>query len=141
MSAYEFAPYVGLPYRDQGRDRAGVDCYGLLRLVYAEMAGLVLPSYSDEYVTTEDGEALQALIAGRLEPWREVASGAVRPLDALLMRYGREESHIGVVVRRGLVLHTGLHVGASRIESYTSMKLRRRVSRFLRHEALNEPGP
>ena len=136
MYARDFASYVGLPFKDQGRDRSGVDCWGLLRLVYVELAGVVLPSYADTYVTTEDGEAIQALIAGRLEPWAEVPERAVRPLDAVLMRYGREESHIGLVVRRGSVLHTGLHIGASRIELYNGMRLKRRVTRFLRHEAL-----
>lgn len=132
----DFNSYVGLPYKIQGRDRTGVDCYGLLRLVYSECAGIVLPSYCDAYTTAEDGEAIEALIAGRVEPWRAVDELQARSLDAVLMRYGRDESHIGVVVRRGYILHVGLHIGRSRIDNYNSMRLKRRVTRFLRHEAL-----
>ena len=138
MRAYDFDAYVGLPCKENGRDRDGLDCWGLVRLVYAEQAGIVLPSYSDLYVTTEDSEAIEALIAGRMEPWHEVAEQDVRPLDGVLMRYGKSECHMGLVVRRGFVLHTGLLIGSSRIERYTSLRLKRRVARFVRHEALDE---
>ena len=38
--------FVGIPHADLGRDRAGCDCYGLLRLVYAEDLGIALPSFT-----------------------------------------------------------------------------------------------
>jgi cell wall-associated NlpC family hydrolase len=127
--------YVGLPFKDKGRDRSGLDCWGLLRLVYQEKAGLTLPAFVESYVTQEDTAAVAALIAGHSDGWREVAEPTVKPLDAVLMLQYGVERHIGVVVKRGLVLHVGLG-GASRIEPYNSMRLRRRVSRFMRHEAL-----
>lgn len=127
--------YVGLPFKDLGRDRSGCDCYGLLRLVYAD-AGVVLPSYADDYRTAKDDAANAALIASLAEPWVEVAEAQTRALDAVLLKSSGHECHIGVVVRRGLVLHTGLHMGFSRIEPYNSIRLRKRVGRFLRHEAM-----
>ena len=132
----DFNQYVGLPYRDKGRDRSGLDCWGLLRLVYHEQAGIALPSYAEDYVTAEDRQAIADLIAGRRQPWSEVAEETVKPLDGLLMCHAGLERHIGIVVRRGLVLHVGLEIPESRIESYRSLRLKRRVSRFLRHEAL-----
>lgn len=132
----DFNQYVGLPYLDKGRDRAGLDCWGLLRLVYEEQAGIILPSYAEHYSTAEDRQAIADLIAGRQQPWSEIAEEAVKPLDGLLMCHGGLERHVGVVVRRGYVLHVGLEIPDSRIEAYGSIRLRRRVSRFLRHEAL-----
>ena len=37
-----FDDYVGLPWRIGGRDRRGLDCFGLVRLVLAEQAGIIL---------------------------------------------------------------------------------------------------
>lgn len=132
-----FDAFVGLPWRDKGRERDGLDCYGLVALVYAEQAGIVLPSYAEDYATSEDREAVCDLIEGRAEPWREVAERDVRPLDLVLLRHAGVERHIGLVVRRGYVLHIGLDLNVSRIESYRAGRLARRVSRFMRHEELS----
>lgn len=132
-----FDDFVGLPYQDNGRSREGCDCWGLVRLVYAEHANITLPCYSDLYRTAEDDAANAALIAGHLDEWQEVAENEVRPLDCLLMKVGGKECHIGIVVKPGYVLHTGLMMRFSRIELYNSIRLKKRKSRFMRHKALS----
>jgi len=42
-----FSKYIGLPYKHLGRDFDGVDCFGLLRLIYKEELDIVLPDYTD----------------------------------------------------------------------------------------------
>ena len=37
--------YVGLPWAWKGRTSEGVDCYGLLRLVYRDERGIALPEH------------------------------------------------------------------------------------------------
>lgn len=39
------AYYLGLPYKKKGMDRAGLDDWGLLRMIQAEQFGRALPSY------------------------------------------------------------------------------------------------
>lgn len=128
-----FDRYVGLPYLDRGRDLAGVDCYGLLRLVYAEILGIELPSYADDYRTAADDLAIASLIADELDPWDEVAKGGEREGDAVLMRSGRHLRHVGIVADgRARLLHIE-RGDLSRIERYDLGPLAHRVAGFYRY--------
>lgn len=131
-----FDDFVGLPWLDRGRSRDGCDCWGLLGLVYAERFGIVIPSYREDYSTVADGDAVAALIDGRPVDWLEIAVGAERQGDAVLMSVAGRPRHVGVVVGDGLVLHIERGAG-SLIENYRSMRLRRRVTGFFRHEQLS----
>ncbi|MFU0504002.1 NlpC/P60 family protein [Pseudaminobacter sp. NGMCC 1.201702] len=127
--------YVGLPWLERGRDRDGLDCWGLLALVYAERLGIPLPSYRDDYQTLADANAVVALIAGHMDPWKSIVAGEERAGDALLMSVGGRPRHVGLVAAPSLVLHIERGAG-SLIENYHSMRLRRRVLGFYRHESL-----
>jgi hypothetical protein len=102
--------------------------------IYRE-AGVALPAYSDAYVTAEDTLAIQALIQGLSQPWHEVKERDVRPLDCVLVTLAGHERHIGLIVKRRYMLHVGLG-GGSRIEQYSAIHLKKRISRFMRHEAM-----
>ena len=67
--------YVGIPYVDHGRDRAGCDCWGLVRLIIAERTRFVLPSFATDY----DGEADSVGVGRCVEAAH--ASGAWTPVD------------------------------------------------------------
>jgi cell wall-associated NlpC family hydrolase len=126
-----FDAFVGLPWLDKGRDGAGVDCWGLLCLVFAELRGIELPSYAEAYVTSADRRALAALIAGNLDAWEEVPATTEQPFDGVLMREGRFVQHIGVVVKPGLMLHVE-RGSTSAIERYRSGMFAHRVVGFYR---------
>jgi cell wall-associated NlpC family hydrolase len=134
-----FDRFVGIPWLDQGRSLVGLDCYGLVRLAFRELRGIDLPSYAERYVTAADGVAIARLIAGQLDPWDEVATGKELAFDAVLLREGRLASHIGLVVRPGLMLHVE-RGETSRIERYGSGALRHRVIGFYRYRESPEPG-
>lgn len=69
----EYASFIGLPYADKGRDRDGVDCWGLVKLVYAEVAGIVLPDYSDAYTRPGDHASVAAAVeSGLKDGWQRV---------------------------------------------------------------------
>jgi hypothetical protein len=88
-----FDKYVGLQYGFKGRGPT-YDCYGLVILVYREMAALELPSFAESYTSDDDRRELNALISNQLTPWIEIPWGQERPLDCVLMREGRCIRHI-----------------------------------------------
>lgn len=127
-----FDRFVGIPYLDRGRSIVGLDCYGLVRLVFRELRGLELPSYVERYVSAADRAAIASLIAGELDPWDEIAPGGEMPFDAVLIRELDAVSHIGLVVTPGMMLHVAAGE-TSRIERYRSGALKHRVAGFFRY--------
>jgi len=99
------AGYVGLPYRAGGRDRDGVDCWGLVRLVYAECLQIDLPLYGE--VAATDYRSVARQIAGDRDtgPWRPVTEP--RAFDVAIMRHGASQliCHVGVMIDARRVLH------------------------------------
>lgn len=95
--------YIGIPWAEHGRSRNGVDCYGLAWLVYADL-GIALPSYDRDYDMCERSE-IAGLIgeAGANGTWIRVTEPVAFDL-AVFARAGLD-SHIGIVVSAGLMLH------------------------------------
>jgi probable lipoprotein NlpC len=135
------ARYVGIPWQDLGRTANGCDCWGLTRLVYAEVPTepVDLPAYDGDYATAEEMAEIAGLIHGAIDggSWIRVG-GLPRELDVLLFRRGRYDSHVGLVAGRGLMLHM---VGeqASRIEPWTRPEWAFRLAGIFRH--VSEPMP
>lgn len=92
--------YVGIPYVVGGRTREGLDCWGLVRLVYDEQLGIKLPSF--EHVAPGD-EAAEVMARNR-EEWLPVADVS-KPGDVALFRVLGSESHVGLVTQGGHFLH------------------------------------
>jgi cell wall-associated NlpC family hydrolase len=68
-----FRTFIGIPYRDKGRDRAGCDCWGIVKLALAEMAGIALPDYSDAYTRAGDHTSVAlAVESGLKDGWARV---------------------------------------------------------------------
>ena len=99
------AGFVGIPYADRGRMRTGADCWGLARLVYAEHLGITIPSYDETYSSCDEVAEVSAIVA------REKGSPLWRPVerpiecDVLMFRTGRHDSHAGLFVSPGMMLH------------------------------------
>lgn len=102
--------YVGLPFVVHGRDRAsGVDCWGLVRLVYADRYGIELPSWADGYLDLSDRDGIGAALAAERQVWQAVDRPAEG--DVVLMRAGTLP-HVGVWLTPRRMLHTRERVGA-----------------------------
>ena len=98
--------YIGLPFVEGGRTRAGVDCYGLVRLVLREQCGVSLPDYGDVYQSVEEREAIAGAITREKVGWVKLSQPTVaRVGDVALFRIGGWPLHCGVVLSPEVMLH------------------------------------
>jgi sulfur carrier protein ThiS len=118
-----FEKYIGLPFKAKGRDESGVDCWGLVRLVYKNEYGILLPSFSEQY-ELDDTNRIADLFAQYKEGWDPVTTPSAG--DVVLFKILGYETHIGVCVDKSKFLH--VREGKdSVIESLTNLKWSKRV--------------
>jgi len=100
--------YVGIPWRWRGRDRDGVDCWGLVCLVFWERRSMRLPEYT--YHSVGGGGAT---IEAERRHWRRITRPQV--MDVAMIDACRRQTdgslihgvwHLGINVGGGYILHT-----------------------------------
>lgn len=98
------APYVGIPYADKGRTRAGIDCWGIVRLVLGEVFNTQLPDYAALYANGEDWPAISAAIhAGLADGWQRTQQPQAG--DLLILSIATRPWHCGVMLNSLQFLH------------------------------------
>lgn len=124
-----FEKYIGIPYAEKGRDETGLDCWGLVRLIYKNELNIDLPSFSTEY-DTSDNERLEELFAQYKEGWESTDAAEVG--DVVIFRIFGYESHIGICVGDNKFLHVR-EARDSVIESLDNPKWSRRITGFFKY--------
>lgn len=104
------ATYVGRPFAEGARDLdadGGLDCWGLVRQVYARERGIVLPRFS--MVATGDAESIgRAICSEQVSTrWSRVNKRTPQVFDVVTMRRrgSKLESHCGVIAPGRRLLH------------------------------------
>ena len=127
--------FIGIPYADKGRSRAGCDCWGLMALVYREYLGVELPSYEEQYLNSAERKEIAAIVAREAKSalWMPVI--APRELDILWFRRGRYDAHAALWLKKGLMLHMR-EEEASKVERFDVPEWESRVTGVYRWRAL-----
>lgn len=98
--------YVGIPYAPGMSSRDGCDCWGLVRLVYREEFGTLLPG---AVLDVTPGEVPSAgVVAPVLELARDAfweRTSVPMPGDVVVLRVRGYDSHVGIVTTPGYMLH------------------------------------
>jgi cell wall-associated NlpC family hydrolase len=129
--------FIGLPFRDHGRDRTGADCWGGVRMVLRELRGIELPDYGAGYAGTMDSDGISVAIRdGLVRDFVQV--GDPQPFDLVIFRLAGKPWHVGLVVGPGQFLHWPQpdergNDGTSRIARWTDRIWQRRVDGFWRY--------
>ena len=128
--------YIGIPFVAGGRDREGADCWGLFAMVMRNVGHFDVPMYDSVAVINlkEDAKAVGDFIRNHTQGWAKIAEEDARPLDGLLLRWGRHPIHVSVVIGSGEMLHTEKGIDSCR-ESYKSPLWSNRIVGVYRHES------
>ena len=130
------AEYVGLPYLKHGRDRSGVDCWGLLCMIWEErLSGPLAPYEGVDWYRGQRPEVIGGDALAYASQYTEVPIGEERLGDGLLLRMRGHPFHVGLVLAPGWMIHTHESAG-SVVERYRSMMWEKRVSAVYRPEPI-----
>ncbi len=124
--------YIGLPFRDHGRDRTGLDCWGLVRLVMGEQFNVALPSLSQEYEHTLALDDISGVIQRQIPAWKTIPAGREKCGDVIILRLHGQPLHVGLVLGDRQMLHVEARIDSA-IERYDSARWRNRIFGFYRH--------
>jgi cell wall-associated NlpC family hydrolase len=130
--------YLCIPFQERGRGWEGIDCWGLVALVYQEQKGITLPDYLDCYENTQQAQEISAEIKTQSQiSWIEVVSP--QPFDVALVRMRGVPMHVGILTKAGWMLHASHGVGVTH-ERIDGMRWKNRVLGFYKHQCLCVPA-
>lgn len=137
---FDAEKYVGLRYLAGGRDvegdvsgasgASGVDCWGLVRLVYDREFGIKLPGHDGVNRDTTSDEDLADYAAAQMEDWERVRSP--EPGDMVRLRIKGNPMHVGIVTAPGDFLHVRAG-NDSVVDRYRSRLWADRIDGFYRY--------
>jgi cell wall-associated NlpC family hydrolase len=108
--------FVGIKWKDRGRDFGGVDCFGLLLLYYKHIRGVVLPDYEYDTTWCKCGDTF--FLEEYQKLWKKTSKPAT---DDVLIFYGVDGMmHTGICIGSGKFLQSVRKAGVviSRINTW-----------------------
>lgn len=132
MDQHVIAQMIGVPFAEKGRDLSGWDCWGAVRHGLSAACSIDVPSYTESYATTREGEEIAALIGRESMGWDEVPLSAARPGDVLILRIKGYPWHCGLVVDPPYFVHADRLLGTVR-DRWDSLLWMKRISSVYRH--------
>jgi len=123
--AISISEFIGLPYKDHGRDWDGIDCWGLVCLAKRELSSTILPAYED-YESATNFVELDSLIGSKKDDFESVEFGSHTFGDIITFRVAGLVCHVGFVLDGSRMLHT-LEGHNSAVESFDRMLWKKRI--------------
>jgi len=122
--------YIGVPYKNRGRDFNGFDCWGLFRTVYKEQLGVDLPIL-DGYTRSEDDQVVGGIVLDQIsQTWEPVAEPQL--YDGVVFKLAGFPSHVGIVLDKGTFIHT-LKGRNTAVDRLSNIIWRNRIFGFYRY--------
>lgn len=135
---FDYGKYIQLRYVENDRTGAvGVDCWGLVRLIYQQELGIDLPLYS-EVSTSNLLEVLRTMNTASTQvnkPWIELGDGGRAccfDLVAMTVASGRRIGHVGLMIDANNMIHADRGVGVV-IQEVTHPLICNRIVQYYRY--------
>lgn len=96
---------IGVRFVEKGRDLSGWDCWGAVAYGLRQGFGIVVPSYTEAYTTSQEGAEIAALIGRESPGWLAVPLAEALPGDVLILRIHGQPWHCGLVLEPPAFLH------------------------------------
>lgn len=130
------ANYIGIPFKENGRDFVGCDCYGLVYMIYLFEFGIALPKLDQNYENVSDHATIRNLVMVNMDDWIEVNDQRLG--DVILFKSSYLSGigyHIGMGLEKNWMIHAARNA-MSAIEKFTSSKWSTKVEGFYRHKLM-----
>lgn len=124
--------YLIIPYAKFGRNREGVDCWGLVRLIYKDEFNIDLPGY--EGIDWKDGKTISANIEleSQSSKWIEIPREERQTGDIITLKIKGLPWHIGVLMNTEQFIHAEPICGVC-VERLGAIHWKSRVDSFYRY--------
>jgi len=102
-----YQKFVGIPFKDGGRDKNGVDCWGLVKLMYKEL-GIDLPEF---YIGAMQTLKIENALKSNEKNWTKLSEPEAPCLVLINISCGVWADHVGFYIGDGKFLHCYRHTG------------------------------
>lgn len=92
-----YSEWRGVPYRNGGQGRGGIDCSAFVQQTYREKFGLNLPRTTKQLSTYG----------------RKITTTGLRPGDLVMFKTGWRDRHVGIYLEKYRFLHVSLSSGVT----------------------------
>jgi len=115
--------YLGFPYKHQGRDVNGVDCWGLIKLVYKDFLNVDLLDTKEDYANDWAVQGKNYFIENYYKEWDKTENPIL--LDIVLFKnINGIANHAGLYLSQNKILHTcKLGTIITKLNSFNLFKL------------------
>jgi cell wall-associated NlpC family hydrolase len=128
----QFNKYVGLPYKNFGRDPVadgGVDCYGLILYILKKEFGINVKEHSDAtYFEQNEPATAKKIIeySSDIRDWVDVDIKDIQAGDVVLMSIKGYPIHMGLAISKTHMIHVFFGANAV-IERFDTFKWEKRI--------------
>ena len=126
--------YIRIPFLDRGRSKNGADCWGLVRIIFADERGIDLPVL-DGYCDTKDAATIKDIIGDECARWSRVDPGQEMPFDVVVFKMLGLSMHIGLIVEPGLMIHCQKKSNTTHCRYLNESEWKCRIEGFYRYAA------